>query len=77
LILFSYKRSTQRRVNSLLRRCSDVARDLELLVENPEEGFNEINVVLSRVLTLKPISLSFSRMEEGLDIIVVYNYMHL
>jgi hypothetical protein len=47
---------------------------LEIPVENPEEGCDDKDDVLApRNLTFKLISLSFSRREEGLDIIVVYN----
>jgi hypothetical protein len=48
LILFSYKGSTQCHVNALLRHCSDVHSDLELRVEDSEEGcIDEVTVVPS------------------------------
>jgi hypothetical protein len=48
------------------------------VVENPKEGYDdEDDVVAPRTLTLKLMSLAFSRTEEGLDIIVVYNCMYL
>jgi hypothetical protein len=74
LTLFPHQGSTQRRVKSLLRRCEDVTSDLELLVQNPEEGCDdEDDAVDARTLTLKLMSLEFSLIEDGLDTVAVCN----
>jgi hypothetical protein len=62
LVQFSYQGSSQRRVDSLLSRCSDVTDDLEIPVASPEDGSDDDDyVVAPRNLTFKPISLIFSR----------------
>jgi hypothetical protein len=47
---------------------------LELLVQNPEEGCDDEDyVVASRTVTLKLMSLEFSLIEDGLDIVAFCN----
>jgi hypothetical protein len=69
LVLFSYQGSTQRRVNSLLLRCSDVASNVELMFENHEEGCDaEDNIVATETQTSKRMSLAFSHNEDILHV---------
>jgi hypothetical protein len=51
---------------------------LELLDENPAEGYDdEDDAVASRTLTLKHKFVASRRTEEGLDITAVHSCMHL